>query len=340
MDILEFVDTSYNSCVKNLHEFVESYETLFLRTSANISSSPSIEDEYKERCKHYLENYLLEFYSSYIDCIHNLFQSKYYGQDDDTQLYVRAIDRFLRRSSNDIYKYLATQNAIEQIRSMLDRFLTFAIECRLKFYHNYIDRHFHDQIIELRKSLTFASTTTTTTATASSNENALKSSTLDQQQSTPLNLAQCVDRMLKHLTNDIKNTFQNLSIFLHGTEMISSMGKKNSFDRHFASAHVWNGFFLTLLTRLIEYFENEYTTASSQSTVMKYEQSSPPILLLMLSKLILNFDSSSIPYLCTVFEEKFNSILENTQRGIRFILIYQLSINIDRIRHVTCIYSN
>ncbi|CAF4718479.1 unnamed protein product, partial [Rotaria magnacalcarata] len=44
------------------------------------------------------------------------------------------------------------------MRSMLDAFLKFAIECRLKFYHSRIDRHFHDQVIELRKSLTIIQT--------------------------------------------------------------------------------------------------------------------------------------------------------------------------------------
>ncbi|CAF3835893.1 unnamed protein product [Rotaria sordida] len=308
MDILEFVDTSYSSYIKNLHEFIESYELLFIRNSSTISSSPSIEDEYKERCKKYLEEYLLELYSNYIKFIHDLFQSKYYGQDDDIQLYVRAIDRFLRRSSNDIYKYLFTQNALEKMRFMLDTFLTFAIECRLKFYHIYIDRRFHDQIIELRKSLTIIQPTTTT------NEHTQSSSTEHQQ--SQLNLSQCVDKILKQLTNDIKITFQNLSIFLDGTEMIGHIGKKNVFIKQFAKNHVWNGFFLTLLHRLITYFEHEYTTASNNSTIIRHEQSSPPILLLMLSKLILDFDSSSIPYLCTVFEEKFNLILENNQREV------------------------
>ncbi|CAF1163219.1 unnamed protein product [Rotaria sp. Silwood1] len=308
MDILEFVDTSYNSYIKNLHEFVESYELLFIRNSSTVPSSPSIDDEYKERCKHYLEEYLLELYSNYIKFIHDLFQSKYYGQDDDIQLYVRAIDRFLRRSSNDIYKYLLTQHALEKMRLMLDTFLTFAIECRLKFYHLYIDRHFHDQIIELRKSLTIIQTTTTT------NEQVQSSSSTENQQ-LQLNLSQCVDKMLKQLTSDIKITFQNLSTFLNGTEMIGHTGKKNLFVKQFATNHVWNGFFLTLLHRLITYFEHEYTTASNNSTMIRHEQSSPPILLLILSKLILDFDSSSIPYLCTVFEEKFNLILENNQRG-------------------------
>ena len=132
-----------------------------------------------------------------------------------------------------------------------------------------------------------------------------------------MNLTQCVDRMLKQLTNDIKHTFQSLSTFLDGTEIIGNLGKKNSFAKQFASTHVWDGFFLTLLHRLISYFEDEYTTASSNSTTTKYEQTSSPILLLMLSKLILDFDSSSIPYLCTVFEEKFNLILESNQRGMR-----------------------
>jgi hypothetical protein len=310
MDILDFIDTSYNSYIKHIHEFVESYELLFIRNSSNISSSPSIEDEYKERSKHYLEEYLLELYSAYIKFIHDLFQSKYYGQDNDTQLYVRAIDRFLRRSSSDIYKYLFTQNALEKIRLMLDTFLTFAIECRLKFYHANIDRNFHGQIIELRKSLTMMQSTT--------NEQ-VHSSSEQQQQQSPLNLAQGVDKMLKQLTNDIKYIFQNLSTFLEGTEMIGNTGKKNLFAKQFATNHVWNGFFLTLLHRLIVYFEHEYTTASTNSTMIKHEQSSPPILLLMLSKLIINFDSSSIPYLCTVFEEKFNLILENNQRGTYFI---------------------
>jgi len=310
MDILEFVDTSYNSYIKNLHEFIESYEILFVRSSTIIASSPTIEDESKERCKHYLEEYLLELYSAYIKFIHQLFQSKYYGQDDDTQLYVRAIDRFLRRSSNDIYKYLFTQHALEKIRSMLDTFLTFAIECRLKFFHTYIDQHFHDQILVLRKSLTIIQTATNE---QSSSEHQQSSS---QQQQSQLNLAQCVDKMLKELTNDIKYTFQNLSTFFDGTEMIGNTGKKTLSAKQFATNHVWNGFFLTLLNRLIAYFEQEYTTASSYTTTIKHEQSSPPILLLMLSKLILNFDSSSIPYLCTVFEEKFNLILENNQRSI------------------------
>jgi hypothetical protein len=305
MDILEFVDTSYNSYIKNLHEFIESYEYLFLRniTSTNIATSPNLEDESKERCKHYLEEYLLELYSAYIQFIHNLFQSKYYGQDDDTQLYVRAIDRFLRRSSNDIYKYLFTQNALEKIRFMLDTFLTFSIECRLKYYHSYIDRHFHDQILELRKSLTIIQTSTT----EQSEQQQSSSSSLQ------LNLAQFVDKMLKQLTNDIKYTFQNLSTFFDGTEMIGNIGKKTLTAKQFAINHVWNGFFLTLLYRLINYFEHEYTTASSHSITIKSEQTSPPILLLILSKLILNFDSSSIPYLCTVFEEKFNLIIENNQ---------------------------
>jgi hypothetical protein len=312
MDILEFVDTSYNTYIKHLHEFVESYELLFVRNSTNISSSPSIEDEYKERCKHYLEEYLLELYSSYIKFIHDLFQSKYYGQDDDTQLYVRAIDRFLRRSSSDIYKYLFTQHALEKTRLMLDTFLVFSIECRLKFYHSYIDRHFHEQIIESRKSLTIIQTT--------NNEQSQSASGQQPQ----LNLAQCVDKMLKQLTNDIKYTFQNLATFLDSTEIIGNTGKKNSFAKQFATNHVWNGFFLTLLNRLITYFEHEYTTANSNSSIMRHEQSSPPILLLMLSKLILNFDSSSIPYLCTVFEEKFNLILENNQRSIFFVYIKSL----------------
>lgn len=188
---------------------------------------------------------------------------------------------------------------------MLDTFLVFAIECRLKFYHAYIDRHFHDQILELRKSLTVIQ--------SSSNEQT--SSDHHVQQQTQFNLAQYVEKMLKQLTNDIKHTFQNLSTFFDGTEMIGNTGKKSLTAKQFASTHVWNGFFLTLLTRLITYFEHEYTTASSYSTTMKYEQTSPPILLLLLSKLILNFDSTSIPYLCTVFEEKFNLILEATQRS-------------------------
>lgn len=312
MDILEFIDTSYNSYVKNLHEFVESYDQLFLRNPAGIAASPSIEDEYKERCKYYLEKHLLELYSAYIRFIHDLFQSKYYGQEDDTELYVRAIDRFLRRSSSDIYKYLFTQEAIEKIRSMLDNFLTFAIECRLKFYHSNLDRHFHDQIIELRKSLTIMQP-------AGHEQLHLPSSDQQHQQAqsqqTQINLAHFVDKMLKQLTSDIKHTFQNLSTFLEGTEMIGNTGKKHVFARQFATTHVWNGFFLTLLNRLIAYFEHEYTTASSGSASTKHEQSSPPILLLLLSKLILNFDSSSIPYLCTVFEEKFNLILESNSRG-------------------------
>ena len=302
-DILEFVDTSYNSYIKNLHEFVESYELLFIRNSSNLTSSPSIEDEYKERCKYYLEEYLLECYSSYIKFIHNLFQSKYYGQDNDTHLYVRAIGRFLRRSSNDIYKYLFTQHALEKIRFMLETFLHFSIECRLNFHHSYIDRHVHNQIIELRKSLIILQPN-------------INEQSLEQQ----LNLAQCADKMLKELTNDIKFTFQNLSKFLDDTDINAYTGKKNSFPRQFAFNHVWNGFFLTLLNRLIGYFEHEYTTANNNSTIIKHEQSSPPILLLMLSKLILDFNSISIPYLCTVFEEKFNLILENNQRSIFLFL--------------------
>jgi hypothetical protein len=193
---------------------------------------------------------------------------------------------------------------------MLDTFLIFAIECRLKFYHAYIDRHFHDQILELRKSLTIIQTTTNEQSSSEHHHHH------HQQQQTQLNLAQCVEKMLKELTNDIKYTFQNLSTFFDGTEMIGNIGKKTLSAKQFATNHVWNGFFLTLLDRLIAYFQQEYTTASSYTTAIKHEQSSPPILLLMLSKLILNFDSSSIPYLCTVFEEKFNLILENTQRSI------------------------
>ena len=305
MDILEFVDTSYNSYIKNLHEFVDSYELIFIRNSSNIASSPSIEDESKERCKHYLEEYLLELYSSYFKFIRDLFQSKYYGQDNDTQLYVRAIERFLRRSSNDIYKYLFTQHALEQIRLMRETFLIFSIECRLKFYHLYIDRHFHDHIIELRKSLTILQTPT----------NEQNPSSTDQQTSSQINLTSCVDKMLKQLTNDIKHTFQNLSSFLELTDIINNTGKKTLSPKQFATNHVWNGFYLTLLNRLINYFEQEYTTANSNSIIIKHEQTSPPILLLMLSKLILNFDSSSIPYLCTVFEEKFNLIIENYQKN-------------------------
>ena len=305
-DILEFVDISYNSYVKKLHEFIESYEVLFLRNPSNISSSPSIEDEYKERSKHYLEEYLLELYSNYIQLIQGLFQSKYYGEDEDIELYARAIERFLRRSSSDIYRYLFTQNASEKIRLMLDTFLTFAIECRLKFYHSSIDRHFHDQIIEVRKSLTIMQPTT----------NESVSHPTDQQ--AQLNLAQYIERMLKQLTNDVKDTFQSLSTFLNNIEVIGNAGKKNLFSRQFALNHVWNGFLLTLLDRLITYFEHEYTTASNHSMIVKHEQTSPPILLLMLSKLILKFDSSSIPYLCTVFEEKFNLIIETNQRSIDF----------------------
>ncbi|CAF0948271.1 unnamed protein product [Adineta ricciae] len=308
MDILEFIDTSYNSYIKSLHEFVESYDMLFIRHSSTISSSPSIEDETKERCKYYLEEYLLECYSAYVEFIRNLFQSKFYGQEDETELYVRAIDRFLRRSSNDIYKYLFTQNAIEKIRLMLDSFLTFAIECRLKFYHANLDRHFHEQILELRKSLTMV-------PPATNEQTSFDKQQQQQPQQTQINLTTFVDKMLKQLTNDIKYTFQNLSTFLNGTEMIGNTGKKNVFTRQFAVNHVWNGFFLTLLNRLIAYFEHEYTTASSCSATVRHEQSSPPILLLILSKLILNFDSSSIPYLCTVFEEKFNLIIENNQRN-------------------------
>ncbi|CAF3824652.1 unnamed protein product [Rotaria magnacalcarata] len=157
-------------------------------------------------------------------------------------------------------------------------------------------------LIELRKSLTIIQT------------NEQIQSSPDHQQSQ-LNLSQCVDKMLKQLTNDIKSTFQNLSKFLDGTELVCYTGKKNVFMKQFATNHVWNGFFLTLLERLITYFEHEYTTASNHSTMIRHEQSSPPILLLILSKLILDFDSSSTPYLCTVFEEKFNFILENNQRG-------------------------
>ena len=224
-------------------------------------------------------------------------------------MYVRAIDRFLRRSSTDIYKYLFTQYALEKIRLMLETFLVFAIECRLKFYHAYIDRHFHDQILELRKSLTMIQTTNNEQITSEQQQT-------QQQQTQQFNLAQYLEKMLKQLTNDIKHTFQNLSTFFDGTEMIGNTSKKTLTARQFASTHVWNGFFLTLLNRLIAYFEHEYTTAGNYSTTNKSEQSSPPILLLLLSKLILNFDSTSIPYLCTVFEEKFNLILESTQRSM------------------------
>lgn len=325
VDILEFVDTSYNSCMKSFHEFVESYENLFIRSSSNIAMSPTMDDEIKEECKQYLEKYLIDYYSSYIAFIHDLFNSKYYGQDDDTQLYVRAIERFLSRSSMDIFKHLSTQQSIESTRSMLDSFLLHSIECRLKFYHNYIDKHFHDQIIELRKSLTLIQTSNNEQTTA-----AVSSSTQQQQstneQPNQLNLTHCVDKMLKQLTSDIKYTFHNLATFLEGTKITSHMAKRNSFAKQFASEHVWEGFFISFLQRLINYFEHEYATASCQSSANKHELSSPPILLLMLSKLILNFDSSSIPYLCTVFEEKFNLILENTQRG-NFLFTFFLRID-------------
>ncbi|CAF1094928.1 unnamed protein product [Didymodactylos carnosus] len=304
MDILDFVDSSYNNYLKNVYLFVESYENLFIRNN-EIS-----DDEFKERCKYNIETFILNLYDNYLKFIYDLYKSKYYGCDDDTQLYVRSIDRFIRRSTIDINKYMITQRSLEKIKLYLDEFLLYAIECRLKYYHNIIEKHYHEQIIDLRKSLTMLNN--------NSESNSLSPTIKTVSSSSSPNLMDYVDKMLKQITNDIKQTFQNLSLFLSNDIQFS---KKNStFLRQFSSHYVWDNLFLNLLNKLCSHFEQEYTTNLTVSSVIKssssslYEQSSPPILLLMLSKFVLNFDSSSIPYLCTIFEEKFNIVLESTSQ--------------------------
>ena len=282
-DILEYVDLACNGFLGSLTVSITFFSDVFLKKSS-------------KECDEQIENSLREF----VDKNMNLFFDRILTRvqfekksTNDTILFVRALDRLYRR--------LLTLNRIYNLSDFSVKAMQIvekASEDHCQHFLSHLKAKYQEELTNIRHSI--LSTTSSQSGGSRSSSMGASAVTFEKQTLSDLlitlqtSISELIKSAVAGLTpfTDPEVTFAAKTQFLHnfGTKMVREL--------------VVIGFIRYILSNSMDY-EKNYSTATSP----------PSQLILLLSRLCLDFDNSIIGYVLSFTDEQFN-IYSNTKASI------------------------
>ncbi|XP_054167190.1 vacuolar protein sorting-associated protein 51 homolog [Oppia nitens] len=273
MDILEYIDIGCNGFLSNLSLSIQFFSDTFLQKSYNKLSKDNSIEIIKTTLKEFVDKNMDKFFDIILKRLHLEKMSL-----NDTVVFVRAVDR--------LYKRLLTLNRIYDLSDFSIKAMSIvekASEDQCQQLLNYLRIKYQEELTNIRHSIL----STTSLQTVSTSRHIVK----EKQTITDLliTLQTSISELVKSVVAALMPFTDPEVTFAAKTQF------QQIFSSRFAREVVVIGFIRHILSNSLEY-EKNYSTATSP----------PSQLILLLSRLCLDFETSIIGYLLSFTDEQFN----------------------------------
>ncbi|XP_018567951.1 vacuolar protein sorting-associated protein 51 homolog [Anoplophora glabripennis] len=264
-DIIEFVELGCSGFLSDLCLVIASFHDMFI----NRVNADNLENS--EIFENFAAVELHSFVKTNMKNYFDLVQSKVDSEQDvgDTSVLVQALDRFYRRiEANTLCKDIDFANTATEIVINAGR-----KQC--KAHLQILKMHFADMLTKVRQTLTTPK--------------------LISQEDSSKNLNELLNSLIMTIVEKIKGVLQDLVVFIQPE---INFAQKPQFKDSFCVDNVREG--------LIVCFMHHFTaTARSFCSTGAADPKVPPTLLLLLSKLCLDFRNGSVHFLLSQTDELF-----------------------------------
>ncbi|KAL4660008.1 hypothetical protein GN956_G260 [Arapaima gigas] len=283
MDILEFIDRGCNEFVSNLCLVIASYQELFInRPQEGDLASKNIPQMASGKL-HTFVNSLAARYFSLVE--RRIQEEKGVG---DNSLLVRALDRFHRRLQA-ISKLLPGSAVPSQGTEIVVQ----AARERIKQYLSALQSFYLDSLTDVRQALAAPRLSLGGSAVPASGT--LLGSSTGGKDATP-SLPELLSSLSASILNQIKSVLASVHLF---TAKDITFSNKPYFKGEFCSQGVREGLVVSFIKFICQSSRQFCESAGDRGG------STPPALLLLLSRLCLDYETSTISYILTLTDEQF-----------------------------------
>ncbi|XP_016383824.1 vacuolar protein sorting-associated protein 51 homolog [Sinocyclocheilus rhinocerous] len=276
-DILEFIDRGCNEFVSNLCLVIASYQELFINRPQEGELASKKIPEMANGKLHVFVDTLAARYFSLVE--RRIQEEKGVG---DNSLLVRALDRFHRRLQA-ISKLLPGSAVPSQGTEIVVR----AARERIKQYLSALQTFYHDSLTDVRQAL--AAPRLSVGGTSASGGGATS------KDATP-SLPELLTSLSNFILNQLKSVLASVHLF---TAKDITFSNKPYFKGEFCSQGVREGLVVSFIKFICQSSRQYCESAGDRGG------STPPALLLLLSRLCLDYETSTISYILTLTDEQF-----------------------------------
>ncbi|KAJ9591233.1 hypothetical protein L9F63_002239 [Diploptera punctata] len=263
-DIIEFVDVGSSGFLSDLCLVVASYSDMFINRPRQYDIQQC--DELDSKALSQLGKFVLCNMDRYFELVGKRVEREQEGGAGDTVVLVRALDRFHRRlqAMNTLFSDTDFARTGTEIVLRAGR-----RQCR---YHlQTLKAHFADTLTQVRQSLAAPKV-------------------INQDGDGSASLSELLTSLVLATVEKVKGVLQDLLVF---SQPDLTFGLKPHFREAFCVDNVREDLVVGFLHHL---------TATTRGFCGKGDSKSPPALLLLLSKMCLEFETSSVHYLVSVVD--------------------------------------
>uniref|UniRef100_A0A8C1X6C8 Vacuolar protein sorting-associated protein 51 homolog n=1 Tax=Cyprinus carpio TaxID=7962 RepID=A0A8C1X6C8_CYPCA len=265
-DILEFIDRGCNEFVSSLCLVIASYQELFInRPQEGELASKNIPEMANGKLHVFVDTLAARYFS----LVERRIQEE--KGVSDNSLLVRALDRFHRRLQA-ISKLLPGSAVPSQGTEIVVR----AARERIKQYLSALQTFYHDSLTDVRQALAAPRGATSKDATPS--------------------LPELLTSLSNFILNQLKSVLASVHLF---TAKDITFSNKPYFKGEFCSQGVREGLVVSFIKFICQSSRQYCESAGDRGG------STPPALLLLLSRLCLDYETSTISYILTLTDEQF-----------------------------------
>ncbi|KAI5614372.1 vacuolar protein sorting-associated protein 51-like [Silurus asotus] len=279
MDILEFIDRGCNEFVSNLCLVIASYQELFI-------TRPQGGDHTLKHLPQMANQKLQQFVDALAGRYFTLVERRIQEEKGvgDNSLLVRALDRFHRR-----LQALSKLLPGSEVTTRGTEIVINAAQERIRQYLCALQSFYMDSLTDVRQAL---AAPRITVGGASGALGSGSTAAKDVQPTLP--------ELLSSLSNSILNQIKSVLMSVHlFTAKDITFSNKPYFKGEFCSQGVREGLIVSFIKFICQSSRQFCESAGDRSS------STPPTLLLLLSRLCLDYDTSTISYILTLTDEQF-----------------------------------
>ncbi|XP_053501671.1 vacuolar protein sorting-associated protein 51 homolog [Ictalurus furcatus] len=276
MDILEFIDRGCNEFVSDLCLVIASYQELFITRPQGGNHAPK---HLPQMANQKLQQFVDTLAGRYFRIVERRIQEE--KGVGDNSLLVRALDRFHRRLQA-VSKLLPGS----EVASRGTDIVINAARERIKQYLCALQNFYLDSLTDVRQAL--AAPRVTVGGASGAGSSAAKEA--------PPTLPELLTSLSNSILNQIKSVLVSVHLF---TAKDITFSNKPYFKGEFCSQGVREGLIVSFIKFICQTSRQFCESAGDRSS------STPPTLLLLLSRLCLDYDTSTISYILTLTDEQF-----------------------------------
>lgn len=286
MDILEFIDHGCNNYLSNVSLVIASYNELFI--NRNIGHQEEKEN-LDSMAREKISAFVLSLMGEYFKIVEKRLELEITHGDD--VILVRSLDRFHRRLQA-VEKLLPKLGVLRSGGNIVTR----AAHNRVKFYVQRLQRQFAASLASIRQTL---------------------AAPKHQGHDKAVSLAELRSNIHSAIVDQIKTALDNLKSFI-GTDVTFAI--RPYFRGPFCSDDIRQALVVEHIVHIISSAQEFCDSVKEKTT------HAPPSLILLLSRLCLDFHESTIDYLLSLTDQQF-PVDEEMSKGCVVMSVTELSNN-------------